>query len=495
MIDPGELGKKRAAKILPKIPEGPRAPTEEAISQYERYQGSQESQRLQAERRTAMPGGFGPGDRPLEDIPGYDRLTRFERSLMGALPGIANSKVGQFLANLNEGWLGKAFTVIDAGAEAVERATGFGAQALAAVGSEEGWRDFTDNLASAWYASTFAADFANLPQWSNGQLEVPLDLPGIDGLVRARKQIAELADQGMDMSEATAQVREQFMDDAGALALRMQWHDMVFHIVADPLNIILPILKPVERLKITALRGLAGAIPEDVAAILPKVDDAMDAARAAGNADELARLQDFGAAIRALPEITPAQQAALRLSGAVDPDSFWARLSKWKLNPFGLTPESRARELAINLNDNVLNMLSKSDDPEDMARLITAMADGTFDPRVAHMVVTHEGNMVRGLLGGFASQAQDAATAWRVAGNERNFLAFMSEVLGEDAQKVLVRIFENDEAAVVSVGVEWATEQVLSLLEGGAPGVHFYTLNRSTATRRVFENLRARHAV
>ena len=63
--------------------------------------------------------------------------------------------------------------------------------------------------------------------------------------------------------------------------------------------------------------------------------------------------------------------------------------------------------------------------------------------------MTKGDNWVGGLLGGFASQAQDAATAWRVAGNERNFLAFMSEVLGEDAQKVLVRIFENDEAAVV----------------------------------------------
>lgn len=47
-----------------------------------------------------------------------------------------------------------------------------------------------------------------------------------------------------------------------------------------------------------------------------------------------------------------------------------------------------------------------------------------------------------------------------------------------------------DEAAVVAVGVEWATNQAEVLLAGGAPGIHFYTLNRSTATRRIFENLR-----
>lgn len=46
-----------------------------------------------------------------------------------------------------------------------------------------------------------------------------------------------------------------------------------------------------------------------------------------------------------------------------------------------------------------------------------------------------------------------------------------------------------DEEAVIAAGIDWATWQCLTLLEGGAPGIHFYTLNRSRATRRVFENL------
>jgi methylenetetrahydrofolate reductase (NADPH) len=48
----------------------------------------------------------------------------------------------------------------------------------------------------------------------------------------------------------------------------------------------------------------------------------------------------------------------------------------------------------------------------------------------------------------------------------------------------------DDDAAVVEVGIDWATEQCRALLAGGAPGVHFYTLNRSHSTRRVFERLR-----
>jgi methylenetetrahydrofolate reductase (NADPH) len=47
----------------------------------------------------------------------------------------------------------------------------------------------------------------------------------------------------------------------------------------------------------------------------------------------------------------------------------------------------------------------------------------------------------------------------------------------------------DDEQAVVSAGIQWATEQCRALLEGGAPGIHFYTLNRSLSTRMVYLNL------
>ena len=51
---------------------------------------------------------------------------------------------------------------------------------------------------------------------------------------------------------------------------------------------------------------------------------------------------------------------------------------------------------------------------------------------------------------------------------------------------------KDDETAVVAVGVEWASDQARKLLEGGAPGVHFYTLNRSHSSQMVVQNITGR---
>lgn len=47
----------------------------------------------------------------------------------------------------------------------------------------------------------------------------------------------------------------------------------------------------------------------------------------------------------------------------------------------------------------------------------------------------------------------------------------------------------DDPQAVLQIGVEHTTRQAQELLESGVPGIHFYTLNKSPATRQIMQNL------
>lgn len=52
-----------------------------------------------------------------------------------------------------------------------------------------------------------------------------------------------------------------------------------------------------------------------------------------------------------------------------------------------------------------------------------------------------------------------------------------------------LKTHEGDPESMIRVGVEHAAQQALDLLKEGVPGIHFYVLNRSDTTRRIFEYL------
>jgi methylenetetrahydrofolate reductase (NADPH) len=75
-------------------------------------------------------------------------------------------------------------------------------------------------------------------------------------------------------------------------------------------------------------------------------------------------------------------------------------------------------------------------------------------------------------------------------GQIRRFTSKIGATIPEPLLDAL-RAREADPDAVLQLGVAWATLQSAELLAGGAPGVHFYTMNRSPATRAILSALRA----
>ncbi len=70
----------------------------------------------------------------------------------------------------------------------------------------------------------------------------------------------------------------------------------------------------------------------------------------------------------------------------------------------------------------------------------------------------------------------------------QKFSKMCGATIPEPVSQAIAR-FGEDQTAITEFGIEYATEQCRQLLQGGAPGLHFYTLNQSLATRRIYANL------
>ena len=189
-------------------------------------------------------------DKQIQSMPNEDKLTRVEKSIYKALPGVSSS-LGAFSQKLDQfdqwagGIPGKLLTVLDAGAEGFERTMGLFAQ------MQDPNFDYKD-LKAAWYAGGLTADVTNLPQFVYGQsrkskypgtekivegspvvgLKITNDLPGAKvGLADARQKIKALMAQGVPAKDALAMVRDEYYNGLGALALRAQLNDMYSHVL------------------------------------------------------------------------------------------------------------------------------------------------------------------------------------------------------------------------------------------------------------------------
>ena len=241
----------------------------------------------------------------IENAPGYEKLSPFEKSVYGWLPkqmekvvwdwvpGIGGKTIGEVLEGFSESWAGKALMFLDVGAEGIERTLGLAAQWL-----NDPTQQF--NLADAWYAGSLTMDMSNLPgikyddEGNVTGLYVPTDLPGMGGLAEARRRIGELREQVMSRSDALKQVRQEYYNSLGALQLRAQLHDTFQHIFIDPLPWVMKWIKPIEWLQTTRKTALAGKIlpADDMIRIgenaVEIAEDALRIAQKANKADDIA---------------------------------------------------------------------------------------------------------------------------------------------------------------------------------------------------------------
>jgi len=71
----------------------------------------------------------------------------------------------------------------------------------------------------------------------------------------------------------------------------------------------------------------------------------------------------------------------------------------------------------------------------------------------------------------------------------KRFMSLCGAKIPDELEARLAKIQDNQEA-VIREGVDWGARQCRALLEGGAPGIHFYTLNRSHSTTKILAQLR-----
>jgi methylenetetrahydrofolate reductase (NADPH) len=69
----------------------------------------------------------------------------------------------------------------------------------------------------------------------------------------------------------------------------------------------------------------------------------------------------------------------------------------------------------------------------------------------------------------------------------RRFTALCGSRIPPRLEKLLAQI-EQDEAAALNLGIDYATDQCEGLIRFGVPGIHFYSLNKSRSVMAISKN-------
>jgi len=76
----------------------------------------------------------------------------------------------------------------------------------------------------------------------------------------------------------------------------------------------------------------------------------------------------------------------------------------------------------------------------------------------------------------------------------QKFTQALNVAVPEALRKGIER-WADDKDGMFKFSVEYASRQAAGLLEGGAPGLHLYTLNRSRAAMAILKNVKAAKGV
>lgn len=442
------------------------------------------------------PPGWDTAAEDLSQLPNWEKLNASERAIMGALPGITTTLADAYknfddwtggLAGLVTGSkpvqagaaaIGAALGALDVGAEATERTAGLLRQYLDARQSPEALAEFKRNFKAAWYGGTLAADTANVEiAFGPDGLVIPNDLGGAAALTQARQRIAELVAGGSNYHDAAIIARDEYYASLGALAIRAQVQDLTWHLVIDPVNIILGTVKPVERLHV--LRGkLVGleATAEELAALEKTADAARTSLKLAEDANDVEGIARATAEVTRAEQalefahkttLTPAEQRLTQLFGkdriinltGGAPDAAIPKPGVKNLwNLFALTPQARAHEILTIVRDFAVSHVISANrtaeggyDVEGIVRGLQRIADGAHAPELGHAVASIEGRTFRSITGMFAGKADELLASWKATGNlERPLLDVMSETLGVSPYEIIRRIDQGENSAVLA---------------------------------------------